>query len=80
MAGGPGWTTFPEHAGQVPVIREYPTQEQRHHTLRHSQGTQSQEAGTNSQVPQGHHRTELPQDKIGGSKVRHTRTEEGHGV
>ena len=80
MAGGPGWTTFPEHAGQVPVIREYPTQEQRHHTLRHSQRTQSQEAGTHSQVPQGHHRTALPQDKISGTQVRHTRTEEGHGV
>ena len=69
MAGGAGWTTVPEHAGQVPVVREHPAQEQRHHTLRHSQGTQSQEAGTHSQVPQGHHRTELPQDKISGSKV-----------
>ena len=69
MAGGPGWTTFPEHAGQVPVIREHHTQEQRHHTLRHSQGTQSQEAGTHSQVPQRNHRTELPQDKVSGSQV-----------
>ena len=51
MAGGVRWTTVPEHAGQVPVVREHPTQEQHHHTLRHSQRTQSQEAGTHSQVP-----------------------------
>ena len=69
MAGGPGWTTFPEHAGQVPVVREHHPKEQRHHTLRHSQRTQSQEAGTHSQVPQGHHRTKLHEDKISGSKV-----------
>ena len=80
MAGGVGWITVPEHAGQVPVVREHPTQEQHHHTLRHSQRTQSQEAGTHSQVPQGHYRAELPQDKISGTQVRHTRTEERHGV
>ena len=69
MAGGPGWFTIPEHAGQVPVVREHHPQEQRHHTLRHSQRTQSKETGTNSQVPQGHHRTELHEDKDSGSQV-----------
>ena len=80
MAGGVGWTTIPEHAGQVPVVREHPTQEQHHHTLRHSQRTQSQEARTHSQVPQRNYRAELPQDKVSGSQVRHTRTQTRHGV
>ena len=37
MAGGPGWFTLPEHAGQVPDVCKHHTQEQRHNTLRHSQ-------------------------------------------
>ena len=48
MAGGPGWTTFPEHAGQVPVVREHTAQEQRHHTLRYTKRIKSQETRTNS--------------------------------
>ena len=67
MAGGFRRITLSKHAGQVPVVREHPTQEQHHHTLRHSQRIKSQKAGTHSQVPQRHHRTELPQDKDSGS-------------
>ena len=69
MAGGPGWTTFPEHAGQVPVVREHPTKEQCHHTLRHPERIKSQETRTNSQIPQRHYGTELHEDKISRSKV-----------
>ena len=32
MAGGTGWFTFPEHAGQVPDVCEHHPQEQ-HHTI-----------------------------------------------
>ena len=63
MAGDSGRITVPEHAGQVPVVREHHTQEQRHHTLRYFQRTKTLKTGTNSQVPQRHNRTELPQDK-----------------
>ena len=43
MAGGPGWFTLTEHAGQVPDVHRPFTQEQHHHTLRHSQGIEIQE-------------------------------------
>jgi len=58
MAGDSGGITIPEH-----VVRKHHTQEQRHHTLRHTKRIKSQETGTHSQVPQRHHRKELPQDK-----------------
>ena len=48
MAGDFGRITIPEHAGQVPVVREHHTQEQRHHTLRYTKRIKSQETRTNS--------------------------------
>lgn len=63
MAGGVGGTTVPEHAGQVPDVREHHPQEQHHNTLRHSQGTAQEETGHDSPVPQGNHRKELSKDQ-----------------
>ena len=55
MAGGFRRITLSKHAGQVPVVRKHHTQEQRHHTLRHTKRIKSQETGTHSQVPQRLH-------------------------
>jgi len=45
MAGGSRGITSQEHAGQVPDVHRPFTQEQHHHTLRHSQGIKIQETG-----------------------------------
>ena len=63
MAGGFGRTTVPEHAGQVPTLDRHNSKEQHHNTLRYSEGTQSQKARYDCQVPPTDNITKLRKDK-----------------
>ena len=51
MAGGTGRIAIPEHAGQVPEVRQHHPQEQRHNKLQHRKRIKNQERTWHSQVP-----------------------------